>query len=504
MRTLGASQFPTDISARPSFADGSGSIDPLIRIACISLAFAALPILVLLLGSGDAFNLAFASTMSLCSIFIAYFTSARSIRIDGPTGVIHAIFLMTTVILFCVSSLLLTFLDATLTYDTRLGEVLYLLDPVRLQAVVLAFVSAYSLATFLSVQHVTPNVFQFRLREHLPIAFLPVTLASNLLYVFKYWVHLPPILEYAANASMIYVAPWVLILGLKWTMLSIRIKVVVLACLSLAGIANLIANARGPAVYPFLFLFTGYLLCPWVKRSRKVAFLFASVCVLPIIFVIGNQSRFVLGPVGDEVTYEERLEAVKSTLGQGNLVTQNGAIVDLAGRLYPQGANLIVATTPELHEFQEFDLNVFVREAIATVLPRNVPGGRTFTADYVGSQQLIEYGFYISSKNSVEVTTIAALYRMGGVIPVVIGALIVSLLHRTAIHLINKVMQWSSLGLFLIAGAVGSCLRASNLDAISLANTFVWSLLVSAALYLALKAVDPPAATSHSEFSSGR
>ena len=130
---------------------------------------------------------------------------------------------------------------------------------------------------------------------------------------------------FVANGLRNYLTGLVFSAGYRWKSLSRGRRLFITVALVATGVVNTIANARGLAVLPFLFVLGGYLISPATTRRARVILVAGALSAIPVYIVVGNQTRIVLGSVGYE-DFDQRANVLTDALS-GNIAYEGGEIL---------------------------------------------------------------------------------------------------------------------------------------------------------------------------------
>lgn len=352
-------------------------------------------------------------------------------------------------------------------YLNQRGEFPLLRDGYRLQVAVTVFLVAYAVAVWPTAKW-RPRGGENERSLAGPLApeEWPLTLAA-IAAVTGGWLapmlDAPDAVQFVANGARNYLGALFFATGLRWHAYSTQRKWIVLGALTVSAFVNTIANSRGFAVLPFLMLGGGALMArETTSRTRWIVTAMA-VAALPVYAVVGNQTRLALGTIGLG-NFEGRASVLASAL-QGDLRMEHGGYVhDTAVRMFGTGGHALIQTHWDEPWLERFDLERYVSELGAAVMPAFL-FGRVEGAQYSGTSILRDYGFFITENTSVEVSLVGSLFLAAGLPGVACGALLIGLLNCAVVRMLNQ-GRYSVLKVVLAAGLVFVNLNAFNLDLI--------------------------------------
>ncbi|MFN0063706.1 MAG: hypothetical protein ACKVPX_14465 [Myxococcaceae bacterium] len=275
----------------------------------------------------------------------------------------------------------------------------------------------------------------------------------------------------AGNALRNFFTGFCILAGLRWNRWSPFRKQVIAVALLACLAANTLANARGYAINPLLVAVLGYALARDVARRRQVILFGALLALLPLYLAVGNQTRLALHSVGF-ANIEERT-AVMSRALRGDLQHGEGGgfVEDAMRRQYSAGGHSLIIQDWGRVSLSDFNVLQFVREGLRVLLPAFL-FGQAESLTYTGTEILLDYGWLITTGNSVEVSMVGSLFHQGGLVMVGLGGVLLAVLHRALAALIQRKHQLAAL-----AGVVALLsLWGYNLDFIAYGRGLVWGM----------------------------
>jgi len=164
------------------------------------------------------------------------------------------------------------------------------------------------------------------------------------------------------------------------------------------------------------------------------------------------------------------------------VVSTTPVLASTFGRLFFTGGHTIVTMSPAEFPYVHFSPSAYLWEFLTRMLPRKA----VFESYYSANPNLIlmRYDFLITEETSVPVSFVGSLYMLGGILPVVLGGIVIGLFHSLVSRGLGVLSRHSRyLALFVFAMLAPSLLWAQNLDPITHVRGVVWAGLSAVIVY---------------------
>lgn len=358
----------------------------------------------------------------------------------------------------------------------------YMLDGnLRLQLATFVFVTTYVL-TFLATRPrgesdlpMRPNADEAR---RLLAILVPVCLLTTMAIAVASVAAKGSALQYVALGTQKYIIGFYLVIGGLILYLRSSTILFLIGFLALATLFFFVGNARGQAARPVVLIVGGLLFLSAVKGRTKMLMMATIAIGGPILLVIGNTTRELMGSGGFS-NFSARLQALanwKEVLGESSVVIRT------FGRLFSTGGHAIITSSPERVPYMHFSLFAYCREIFSTLF---IPQRIIYYAPYSETITLNNYGFHvIPGGHSVELSMIGSFWMVGGYLAVFLGAIAVGLFHSAIAHWIACASRRSVLkGAVFLAGLSAQLLWTQNLAFPSHVKVTVWSAAFAGLFY---------------------
>lgn len=420
--------------------------------------------------------LAYANLL-LLSRAVVHFARLKSLQ-----GLLILMFLAWFMFGFILAPIYFAITYADASYSIAGSNRGYLDNNARVQLAVLLFFVPYLTIVTLGVRTrntIYAMAINLRSDQRLARGVFGITAVVIGLHALTRVVEIPPIM-YFVHGVYNYLWGLPLVLGALFTRVSRTFRLVMLVFLVLVIAFYLVGNARGWALFPFMMFCAGFLFCSRATTKQKWILVLIVTVAFPILVVVGNTTREVLGGVGFE-NFASRVQI----LSEWQAVEREGTFLGRTfARLFSTGAHSIIAYTPEQYNYVEFSPGRYVSEFVIRMF---VPGRIYDPSFYSTTFQLRNWGFNITEEHSVELTMLGALYMVGGLVPVFIGGVLIGLVHVLVMRYIDRVQGHSMhAALFLAAALAPTLLNGRGADPISHVRTLVWQIVGVSILYFIL------------------
>lgn len=397
------------------------------------------------------------------------------------SSLVPFLFLVWVAVGWPLSTVVFGLIEPNMYYDLPVGR-RYMLDGnLRIQLSVLLFLIAY-LTTFFALgprnrRDLPIQVESERARSFLKVV-LPICLGETLLLAMIYVTHMENALSYFVQGFLKYITGLYLIVGALILAMRFSTKLIISLILCGTGFVFLLGNSRGLAANPVVLIFAGVLFLSTLKQKTKLSILLMGTIGMPILLVIGNTTRTLLGNVG-KADISARLHA----MGEWNeVLRESSVILSTFGRLFSTGGHAIITDSPERVPFMDFSLGRYCLDVFSSLF---IPERIWYFAPYSNTSILNSYGFrIILGGHSVELSMIGSFWMLGGFLAVFLGGMLVGILHTMIAHWINAASRRSVLkGLFYLSGVSFQILWGQNLAFPAHLKVVVWSAFFAVLFY---------------------
>lgn len=297
------------------------------------------------------------------------------------------------------------------------------------------------------------------------------------LHIFTQVFPISSALDYLAQGAFLYLVGLFITSGALFMYMSRMALTILLGMLACAAGVYMVGNARAWAFYPFFGLAIGFMFFTAISQKIKIGLLVLIIAVFPIVLVITNTTREVLGDVGfkDLGRRWSALGQWKSVLAQGSTGARSST------RLFCMASHLIVTTTPETRDYIGFEPYRFTSTLVSRLF---IPGVIYSRGDYTNTEILPMYGIDITETSSVPIGIIGSFWVMGGMIPIIFGALATGAIIGLCARTIGNYESYSPLkALFVLSVLAPVLFEAPLYDFISLAKFLLWRMVAALILY---------------------
>jgi hypothetical protein len=273
-----------------------------------------------------------------------------------------------------------------------------------------------------------------------------------------------------------------LVVGALFTSLTWRTRLTAVGFLLVAGTFYSIGNARGMAGVPVALFLVGLIFLSDLNRRWKRWMVIGALAAFPLAMVVTNTTRLVTKTIG----FQDLNARVDVALSEWQSVLSDTPVVtSTLTRLFFVGGHTIITLSPEHYPYVDFDPSRYSYEFVMRMLPKR------FFGDLYYSEQpnrvLRLYGFLVNDETSQPLSTVGALYMLGGVTPVAIGAALLGVFHAGIGRGLRRARRRSPyLALFVFAMMSSELLWGQNRDPISHVRGLVWDALWGVCLYYAI------------------
>jgi hypothetical protein len=405
-----------------------------------------------------------------------YFASRRTLE-----GLMPVLFLTWLAAAFPLGSIYFALAVPDHSYTTVAGTREFLFGGVRLQAVTLLFAVVY-IATLLlfqwrAVPWRTPVGPPQMDRRAATVVLWIVMLAITFNAISKV-APFPGLMQYVADGGYHSLHGLTLVVGVLFTSLAWRTRLTALGFLLLAGSFYVLGNARGMAGLPIALFLVGLIFLSDLGQRWKRWVVIGALACFPLAMVVTNTTRLVTKTIGFR-DLDERVGALNEWQ---SVLSQTPVLTSTFGRLFFVGGHTIITLSPEHYPYVDFNLPRYSYEFMMRMLPKR------FFGDLYYSEQpnriLRLYGFLITDETSQPLSTVGALYMLGGIFPVALGGMLVGAFHGTLGVLLRKARQRSPyLALVVFATISAELVWGQNRDPISHVRSLVWDGLSGLLIY---------------------
>ena len=355
---------------------------------------------------------------------------------------------------------------------------------VRLQAVILVFLTLYLTLIFYILRDEKPYV---ELVEPAGRRLNLVTLLF-LLFTFAFFAvmkitQLPG--EGIAGTLFGYSFCVPLVAGIQATYMRRRDKLFLIVLFGLMVFFFTVVNRRRYAITPILAFLLGYLFLSRARTKTKLLFVLILLLGFPTYMIIGNTVRYFIGSAG----YEDLGRSLHTLKGWKYAAGRTEWMEAVFARLFFSGGHAVITETPEPIPYVGFSPAEYLKETAIAFVPEKFFDRIEFEANakYAGNFVLNNYGiskFYITREHQAGVTSLGHFWLMGGWPFIVVGSLILALLHGLVFKIINRALiRRPEMGLFLTACLLQSAIEMSGIDFINVMRLLFWRMILAIAFY---------------------
>jgi hypothetical protein len=383
----------------------------------------------------------------------------------------------------CLGVLYFAIFQPDATYSTLLETLSFLSGGAKFQLTILVFMLSYliPLVYLLKPERLVVQSPQFCTRYIAHWTIIVYGLAMTLSVLVQFFT-VPGIIKWFGDGLLLYCNGFMFVAGSLYKLLSKKFKIIMFSIMAAIFVLFTLANSRGKAIAPIMFLVLGYTLFCDAKLKSKIMLVGIFAAALPVYIIIGNTTRELLGTVGfEELT--TRIAAMREWRYAAEKA--RNPMTQMFGRFFFSGGNVIVMSTPSQHPYLDFSLGRFTLETLESLLP----GALIYHPYYRGTVILTEYGLNVTEKTSIEVSIIGNLWLLGGYVPVIIGGFAVALLHSFVAWRIRRTwVRDPDKAMFYFIVFVQAFLNNFQLDFISNFRHMMWRLAFA---FVAFKIISP-------------
>jgi hypothetical protein len=418
----------------------------------------------------------------IIGLAMVYFVRQRTFEASLPI-----LFLTWLVASWPISSIYFGFFDPDAAYITVHETREPLLDGnLQLQAVTMVFVLAYLMPVILLNRSRNSAIPSFSSRNPATNRFLYLATA---LTIFAYGCGAVTRLTSETGSIVIYVMLGVflysyaipLIVGVLSPKTSYTSQIWVFGFLGATSLLFIMFNHRFFAIAPWAMILFGYLFFGESSARKKLTLLAIGVVAFPLVLVIGDTVRTLSKGKYQELSKEERHEFLNrwdEWLSHGSVLSRTFS------RLFSPSGHAIITRTPDEVPYLEFDAARFAGEFFTVVF---VPNRFYYDPFYSTTFHLNDYDHRVTEKTSEELTLPGSLWMLGGLIPVILGAIAAGLLHSGVMVWIKRAARKSPYqGLFYLAMIAGPIMFGFNLDIISHTRALVRGIAIAIVVWYCL------------------
>ena len=405
-----------------------------------------------------------------------YFARRRTLE-----GLIPVMFLTWLAAAWPLGSIYFALVSPDLTYATAAGTREFLYGGVRLQAVTLLFTVTYVAVMLFfqgrSIPWRTPVGTPWMDRRTATVVLWIAMTAITFNAVSKV-APFPGLLQYVADGGYHTLNGLTLVVGVMFTSLAWRTRLTALAFLLVAGTFYAIGNARGMAGLPAALFLVGLIFLSDLNPRWKRWTVIAALAAFPLAMVLSNTTRLVTKSIGFR-DLNARMDALNEWQ---DVLSNTPVLASTFGRLFFVGGHTIITLSPDYYPYVDFNAPRYAYEFMMRMLPKR------FFGDLYYSEQpnriLRLYGFLITDETSVPLSTVGALYMLGGVLPVAIGGVLIGGFHSALGYGLRRARRRSPyLAVFVFAMLSAELLWGQNRDPISHVRGMVWDSLWGVILF---------------------
>jgi hypothetical protein len=367
-------------------------------------------------------------------------------------------------------------------YPTLSGEVSYFDAGIKLQLCVMLFFIGYFAVMFWALRKEQPTEGGAIIHPG-RLAFLSVLLGAPivLLSAVSKIVSLPGTVAYLAEGLFNSLNGLFFIAGALIKNISKIIKWLFFSFIAVAVFFYTVGNARGMAVSCVFPIVLGVLFFSSISRKTKIALTVSIFFAFPMYITIANTTRAILGTVGFEEGFGYRLNVLKEWR---SIKSETPAVAFTVGRLFYTGGHSIIAQTPSRVPYLPFSPVRYFRELLENL----IPGTIYYNPYYRDIRLLIDYGFVITEKTSVNLSMIGSFWLLGGYLPVFFGGVAVGLLHWVLIIILRRSWAVSKAKAFVFFSVLApKIIWAPRISLIEHWHIFIYNIVIASVIYLIIK-----------------
>lgn len=355
---------------------------------------------------------------------------------------------------------------------------------VKLQAVILLFMTIYLTGIFYILRHEKPyiHIAESRCRRLNSVVLLLLFFTFGSFAVTKIW-QLPG----GGIAGTLYGYSYctLFVVGAQATYMRRKDKLFILVLFGLLFFFFTLANERRYAIVPMLCFLIGLFFLSHIQTKTKLLILLLFFLAFPTYLVIGNTVRYFVGKGG----YEDLGKSMHALKGWKYAAEKAEWMDSMFLRLFYSGGHAIITETPDSIPYVGFSPVEYIRETLIAFIPEKFMDRKEFEAGakYAGNYVLNNYGiskFYITRKHQTGVTLLGHLWTLGGYPFIIAGAIILVLLQGIVFKVINRAVIWKpERALFLTACLLLSAIEMVGFDLINIMRLLFWRVVLAIAFY---------------------
>ena len=245
-------------------------------------------------------------------------------------------------------------------------------------------------------------------------------------------VKLSEFLWYLAFGLFKYFWGLLFIAGVFIKKIVLSAKLLLIMCLVMSVLFLTVGNARGYALFTILPFILGIVFFSEYSRKTRITIFICLLSFLPVYLSVSNLTRVLTGGIGfEDFWYRASLFKEWRTF-----VSERSAIAVSLDRIFSKSGHSIITRTPSEVPYHYFDLLLFLKEAIVTLLPQQY----FYYPPYYGNVGLLTaYGFLIiEGVTSTEISIISSFWMMGGWVWIILGGICLGLLHGFLVKIIQR------------------------------------------------------------------
>lgn len=405
-----------------------------------------------------------------------YFASRGTLQ-----GLMPVMFLTWLAAGWPLGSLYFALVEPDYAYATVAGSREFLYGGVRLQSVTLLFAVLYIGVVWLFQGRAIPwrtPAGQQAMERRVATVVLWIAMSAITFNAISKVTHFPGLLQYVADGGYHTLHGLPLVVGVLFTGLAWRTRLTAIGFLLVAGTFYVIGNARGMAGVPIALVLVGLIFLSNLDRRWKKWMVVGALVAFPLAMVISNTTRLVTKTIG----FTDLNARVGALNEWQDVLSQTPVLTSTFGRLFLVGGHTVVTMSPEHYPYVDFDPARYTYEFVMRMLPK-----RFFGELYYSEQPnriLRLYGFLINDETSHPLSTVGALYMLGGLVPVVVGAVAIGLFHSAIGFGLRRAQRRSPyMALFVFAMISSELLWGFNRDPISHIRSLVWDGMWGLSIY---------------------
>lgn len=259
-----------------------------------------------------------------------------------------------------------------------------------------------------------------------------LSLSVFLFVAVAYVVKLSEFLWYLAFGLFKYFWGLLFIAGVFIKKIVLPAKLLLIMCLVISLLFFTVGNARGYALFTILPFILGVVLFSEYSRKTRITIFICLLSFLPMYLLVSNLQRLLTGGIG----FEDFWYRVNLFKEWRTVVSERSAVVVSLDRIFSKSGHSIITRTPSEVPYHYFAPQLFLKEAVMTLLPQQY----FYYPPYYGDITLLTaYGFLIiPGVTSTEISLISSFWMMGGWLWIILGGICLGLLHGFLVKIIHR------------------------------------------------------------------